>query len=107
MPCGQGAGPPLRSGGSGQGVTERLPCRKLQRQGFIVSSQSGHQEAHDWPLTRAWQGPGPGQPSGPPGLAGWEAAGGIVGWPWMDVLTVLQSSLPRGDRDGFQTGISE
>lgn len=30
MPRGQGTGPPPRSEGSGQGILERPPCRKLQ-----------------------------------------------------------------------------
>lgn len=30
VPCGQGAGPPPRSEGSGRGTGERPPCRKLQ-----------------------------------------------------------------------------
>lgn len=30
MPCGQGAGPSPRSGGSGRGTVVRPPCRKLQ-----------------------------------------------------------------------------
>lgn len=35
------------------------------RKRFIVSSPSGHREARDWLLTRAWQDPVLGQSSGP------------------------------------------
>lgn len=51
--------------GKSPGDDRETSMQKItERQGFIVSSQSGHQEACDWLLTRAWQDPGLGQPQG-------------------------------------------
>lgn len=84
-PCGWGAGPPPRSEGSGRGDRRESSMQKITgRKRFFVPSRSGHSEARDWLLTRAWPGPVQGQsseptPGGPvasPELWTWAEPGG-------------------------------